>query len=382
MKLSCLLALLTTLHVEAIERPDIICEAPGEPSTFQAVVFSPDSQMVLTVDNESRIWRFADTNLVRTFSIFGGHAGPDAATFTTDGAKVIASGERDLRGVIVQWRVSDGTVVWEDSLRSGGSLAALPNTNEFALGTSGGIWLVPVDGSSEGRRLGNTNFPGFDVRVSRNGSVLAARETTPLSSGVVRVWRMSNETLIATWNQPASVRSLDVSPDGQLVAVGLLGNQTLLYAATNNSPLRTLATGQSDCLRFSPDGKLLLTVSLGKLMFWRVSDGKLLKVYEDGLSEYQTQADISRDGKHFAYDRNGTLVVARMPVLITNADVRTNALNLEWQGGSGLYQVQQTTNLSNGVWEPVAGPTNATALNVGLTNRAGFFRVQSLDPSP
>src|SRR4051794_14004635 len=74
---------------QGAERPDIICEAPGEPGTFDGLMFSPDSRQVLTLDNTSRVWRIADTNLVQTFVILSGRSGPDAGIFTIDGANVI-----------------------------------------------------------------------------------------------------------------------------------------------------------------------------------------------------------------------------------------------------------------------------------------------------
>jgi WD40 repeat protein len=377
--------LLAFTIAQAAERPDIICETPGELGSFDGLMFSPDSRHVLTLNNTSRVWRIADTNLVQTFVILSGRSGPDAGIFTLDGANVIATGEDEHTTRLGQWRVSDGSIVWRDGQRVGGSLAALPNTNFFALGTSGGIWVEKVDGNPDRRLFGNTNLPGYDIRTSRDGSVLVARETTaPFNNGIVRAWRISNETLIATWNLPSLVRSLDVSPDGKLVAVGMLDNNTRIYAVTNNGPFKTLPSGWTECVRFTPDGKLLFTVSLGKLMFWRLSDGALLKAYEDGLDgalQGQT-ADVSPDGKYFAYDRNGTLVVARIPLLITNATVRTRALNLEWQGGSGLYQLQQTTNLADGVWHSFGAPTRATSVTIETTNGAAFLRVQSLENPP
>jgi WD40 repeat protein len=368
----------------AAERPDIICEAAGEPSHFRAVMFSPDSRHVLTVDNVSRVWRVSDTNVVQTFSLFSG-ASPDAAIFTVDGTKIIATGESEIgdRTIyrLVQWRVPDGSEIWRHD-RSGGSLAALPNTNLFALGTSGGIWLMPADGSSEGRRLGDTNFPGYDIRISKDGSVLAAQGASPpFYTSVVRAWAMSNETVIATWSLPSYLRSLDLSPDGTVVAIGLFGSNTRIHAVTNETSSRSLATGQTDCLRFSPDGKLLLTVSFGKLIFWRVSDGTHLQTFEDGLYEHQTQADISPDGKLFAYDRNGTLVVARMPLFILEASVRTNALHFEWQGGTAPYQLQQTTNLLGASWEDAGEPTTETTAVAPLAGTNTFFRVKSV-PNP
>jgi len=382
-------ALLATFVVRwpcsGAERPDVICEAPGEASSFRGVLFSPDNRLVLTLDDESRLWRISDTNLVQKFIILNLQDSMTSAVFSPDGTTVTGSGQ-DERPVTTQWRVADGAALWSRTI-SGRDLAMLPDGRAML---RAGIFVMPTDGSSDGRRFGSTNTGGRFLRLSRDGSLLASGYAS-IADSAAFVWRTSDEAVIQSILLPSTtLHALDFSSDGKFLALGFANNDTRVYQVTNDTPPRILQTGDTRSLKFSPDGKLLLTASSGKLMFWRMSDGKLLKTYEDkdSLGEYDAKVDISPDGKLFAYgpygpyNNRGKLIVARMPLLITNAAVRTNAFNLEWQGGSGLYQVQQSTNLSDGVWEAVAGPTNATALNVGLTNRAGFFRVQSLDPSP
>ena len=139
-------------------------------------------------------------------------------------------------------------------------------------------------------------------------------------------------------------------------------------------------------MRFSTDGKTLLTSSNRMLRFWRVADGQLLLTYTNcGNGVFA----VSPDGKHFAYgtgtgnpnDTNATVVIARMPLFITGASLGTNALHLEWQGGSGQYHVEQNTNGLTGPWETVAGPITNTNLTLPLaSNATRLFRVKSTEP--
>lgn len=139
--------------------------------------------------------------------------------------------------------------------------------------------------------------------------------------------------------------------------------------------------GWGDAVRFTPDGKLLLTVSIlhnaGTLRFWRVSDGTLLASYE-GLTGARC-LDISPDGKLFAYG-GAALVLARMPLFFTELSLAGNQLTLSWSGGTGLYQLQSTTNVVSGPWQNVGAPTAATAATNTVTGTL-FYRVQSL-PNP
>lgn len=61
---------------------------------------------------------------------------------------------------------------------------------------------------------------------------------------------------------------------------------------------------------------------------------------------------------------------------ITRPSKTANHVRLEWWGGSGLYVVQQSTNLAVDQWRDIFGPTNATSLELSFTGSAALFRVQ------
>jgi hypothetical protein len=143
----------------------------------------------------------------------------------------------------------------------------------------------------------------------------------------------------------------------------------------------------------TPDGRYLFTVLqvpevgfpdylTNQVTLWRVSDGRLMARYDENLPEV-VQVAVSPDGKTFAYgDIFGVVTIARMPTLVTKAEIRTNQFNFEWQGGSGLYQVQQATSVNAAVWANLGAATAATNLAVPMTNPAVFFRVQSVTNAP
>jgi len=356
-------------------------------STFPVrnVAFSSDGALLVScVGRTIWIWRVSDKSPVRTLSL---SAEPVAADISADRALVaagIAGGRRSV------WRISDGVRLWNQTGSDNhyiNSVSFSPDSNALAWGASGfseGIGIVESTNGA-GLPFDDPERGVFDVRFSPDGTFLASANEDNTAS----LFHMPEGTLIRDLTGHGNrVNSVDVSSDGKLLATCASDGTARLWRVEDGTSLRTLNTGYAygRAVRFSADGRTLLTSFVGTsgeraLQFWRVSDGKLLLSYTNLNAG---PIAVSRDGKYFAFGTgttsgtNAAVVLARMPLLITNAAARTNAFNLEWQGGSGLYQVQQTTNLSNGVWEPVAGPTNATALNVGLTNRAGFFRVQSL----
>lgn len=369
----------------------------------KSVVFSPDGVMLAgSVGRTTTVWRVSDRSVAHRFSLASGVL--DAAISSNRTLLGAGSGI----GARAVWRIADGTVLWSTSGNEGNdswitySVTFSPDGTAFAYGQASGITVVdsqtntglpfenPLDENEDERGV-------FDVRFSPDGTRLASANEDNTAS----LFRMPEGTLIQDLvGHSRPVMSVDFSPDGKLLATSAGDGTARLWNSTNGAPVRIIEGGGGTGrpvvgnegvgrARFSADGRTLLTSSNGTLRFWRVSDGKLLLTYWGvGNGVFA----VSPDGKHFAYgtgcygcsipDTNATVALARMPFLITNATLQKNAFNLEWQGGSGLYQVQQKTNLTGNVWNPVGGPTMATSVSIAATNRAAFFRVQSLDPPP
>jgi hypothetical protein len=104
-------------------------------------------------------------------------------------------------------------------------------------------------------------------------------------------------------------------------------------------------------------------------------------VYDQALDGGAASVDISANGKLFAYGTaNGTVVVARMPLILSEVKRVENQIVLSWQGGSGRYQLQSCTNLIIGTWQNMGGPTVDTTATNTISGTV-FYRVQSL-PNP
>ncbi len=102
------------------------------------------------------------------------------------------------------------------------------------------------------------------------------RLATLCADGGVHIWDVPNRREIANWPIPRPERysydDLAVSPDGEHIAVSSRGVLQLLHATTGNSLQIAADQGSITTLRFSPDGKLLISAG------W----DKRLRVYEVG----------------------------------------------------------------------------------------------------
>jgi len=142
--------------------------------------------------------------------------------------------------------------------------------------------------------------------------------------------------------------------------------------------VRVIPSINCTVVKFSADGKLLLTANLGPINVWRVSTGQLLCSYP---SANALPLAVAPNGRYFAYGQfDGSVVLAYMPLWIEGITQTNGEVNLRWQGGSGRYQVQARSDLIGGLWQNL-GPVTTNTFFTHTCLSPMFYRVQSL-PNP
>ncbi len=69
------------------------------------------------------------------------------------------------------------------------------------------------------------------------------------------------------------------------------------------------------------------------------------------------------------------IIPGQLPFVMTARPGHGNQLILEWTGGRGPYQVQETSHLAGGPWINVGGATTATTRTVPLSGSSKYYRV-------
>jgi WD40 repeat protein len=257
------------------------------------VVFSPDSELIVTVSNDTtvKIWKRTG----KLLNTLRGHTNRVySVSFSPDG-QTIASASRD------------GTVkLWE---RRGNLIKTLKGH---------GDWVVNVNFSPDSQRLASASRDGMVKLWNRSGTLLKTLSdhharvnavsfsadgkllATASDDNTVKLWTADGRLLKTLQGHSNWVLDVSFSPDSQLLASASYDNTVKLWSR-DGKLVRTLK-GPTDSVahvRFSPTGKILATTSWdNRVQLWRLDD-TLIKTLE-GHKDKVTSIAWSLDGKALA----------------------------------------------------------------------------------
>ncbi len=245
----------------------------------ESAEFSPDGTLIAAgskgvLRGESRhgqrvsLWRVADGEMVwerpRAEEV-------EAVSFSADGKLIAAGGEDKLVEIL---NASDGSLV--TSLNTDAAVDALrfsPDGSILAVGTE--AQQIVLYRANDWSHLSTTRHGGTgnnavnQIDWTSDGSVLASAGT----NGEVKIWNVNTERdgaqlstatleLLHTASVGATVKSIRISPDDRLLAVGAgEGKGVLVYELSTAKRITTIpATAWThECVEFHPDGGYLLT---------------------------------------------------------------------------------------------------------------------------
>jgi len=113
-----------------------------------------------------------------------------------------------------------------------------------------------------------------DARYSKDGR----RIITASRDGTAGIWDSKTGQLLLKLQHPANVWHARLSPDGALAATACMDNEARVWNVATGAPAFDPLTHRSlvQEVAFSPDGRLLATLSDGTEYFWDCRNGRLL----------------------------------------------------------------------------------------------------------
>jgi WD40 repeat protein len=229
------------------------------------VTFSPDGTRVAGIDAEGTIQIWNTNKIGDPITLSGGPKGVQGVTFTSDGRQIVSIG----RTAAYRWNAaqsnSEPTISGDPGGFDNKVIPAPPTTSLQARITNGTVRAYLNDPNMWQHHRGLA----FMSMLSANNQIIASMQE-PQGRSVVLRNRTANYSVVLRGNQ-GRLRSVAVSPDGQLVATTAVDNTVRIWRSNGEGePLVFRGHGLSaENINFTPDGHLITTYDDGTIRIWR-----------------------------------------------------------------------------------------------------------------
>jgi hypothetical protein len=74
----------------------------------------------------------------------------------------------------------------------------------------------------------------------------------------------------------------------------------------------------------------------------------------------------------------GDVVLAELPIWISNIQRAGANLTIQWQGGSGPFQLQRTSAVGSQTWEDIGPPVTGSTVSTPISASSAIYRIRDL----
>ena len=281
------------------------------PSLEQVAVSSDGSMFAVLGGGHVKAWSLKTGKLLRDAPYGETYADLRVAE---DGSEIVAV---SVAGTVTRWRMGGATQVNPPGAWFNGEV--VPDATGTTLLTGFGGGDAVQWSTLEGKVV--ATYPSEGRRAA--GGIFAAKAPVVLigyQDGSNTLWSTQTQAKLMTF--PADLFSLEVrlsisvalSPDGSLVAAGLVDGTIWLFSTATGEKVATLIdhSDHITAMAFSPDSKLLVSASGdGTAKLWNVNGALPLETFEP----------LDRDLLDIAFTPDGRRILAGSKKLITLWDI-------------------------------------------------------------
>ena len=302
--------------------PDTLWIGTSHTASANAVAFSPNGKLLASAsaDRTVKIWRVADGTLVKTLGGFFDSV--TSVTFSHNGQTLVAgSTDRNIK----VWNVANWSLI-----RTVGTtdflfgVAFSPNDAELAAaGGYSGNWIHIFRTSDwqETALLGYGQEENRAIAYSNDGEFLAWAMLYP---GVRLQHVATGSYCILEDLAYYGMNAVSFSADSHRLATGSDSQEVALWDVASCAQLLSMngPSGFVKSVAYAPSGEMILAggqdfaAARGTLLFWRVADGALLRVYGGQTSTAVNSVQFSSRNNLYAYAcADGRVIVAHNPFM-------------------------------------------------------------------
>lgn len=270
----------------------------GHTAPAIAVAFSPDEGTLVTGgwDKTIRAWELRRSAPQSYRRVGTKHGTIMGVAFSPDGRLAVATSPFSAAPTVTLYDAA----MWRELKQFPGKTNRLnfsPDGRLLAIpDEQGTIQIVDVATEKIVKKLERHTAQVNWVEFSPDGKLLASAS----DDKTALIWNLSSGASRPLTGHSSKVNAITFSPDGRFVATGSRDDRALrlFEVATGRMVWRSTARFEGYCLKFSPDGQLLLSGNIdGRLSLWRVREGKLaLKGELIGHTSLVYDAAFSPDG--------------------------------------------------------------------------------------
>ena len=278
-------------------------------SSINELIFAPDDKLISGADTTARFWQGLNGRFLRMInaatSVTTMALSPDGQLIALPGANHTVKIYHTADGTLVQTLVGHTQDITGLAFSHDGSLLA---SGAFFDGTNDVIKLWNVSNWTLVRNLSGPFLfgPFMAINFSADDALISAS-----CESVPAVWHVSDGAFIRSFPVSGLTR---FSPDGTLLAIA--SNPIHIYRTSDWVQVASLSD-QNQALAFTPDGHYLAVGGQSQLQFWRVADWTLQLFYDQELGypgRGVSSLAFSADGTRFAYGRlDAVVAVATNP---------------------------------------------------------------------
>ncbi len=317
-----------TAQVWRLSDGQMLHHLQGDVYRVSTLAFSPDGSLLALggSEGELEVWQVKDGILLQPLKRHSSEV--FSVAFSPDGTLLASGSWKRMR----LWRVDQGTLVREEEIGDmvndlafspDGALLAAATGNYWGINEVR-LWQVS-DGTLVKTLVGERGYPMLSVAFSPDGTLLAAG-----TYEAAEVWRLADGALVSTLagkKKDEEIYDVTFSADGKtLFSRGSKGFTIYQWQIADGTLLRSLALpteGAVFSVAFSPDGTLLASGHADHwIRLWRVADGTLWQSFHHDLTENRRvifalpwlRVSFSPQGDLLAStSENGTMRLWKMP---------------------------------------------------------------------